>query len=59
MRRLDMEHGPAAVRREFEGWDKVPRSWVRMAMAGCEKCSEWKTDRARLAAMHRAYRKRR
>lgn len=59
MRRLHTEHGPDAVRREFEGWDKVPRHWVRMAMAGCQECAEWKADRARLAAMHRAYGKRR
>lgn len=53
------KHGPKAVRRVFPDYVKVPSHWVRMAMAGCEKCAEWTACRRRVSAMHRAYARRR
>ncbi|WP_047892573.1 hypothetical protein [Micromonospora sp. RV43] len=49
------DHSLLAVRAEFEGWDKVPRSWVRMARRGCEHCAQWDAVKARISATRRAY----
>lgn len=50
------EHGPAAVRAELaEGFDHVPRHWIRAIMAGCDGCVEWTRRRAADSRRWRRY----
>lgn len=56
---VQVEHGPAAVRRDLGSRWPYRVAAYRRVMADCSGCRSWSARRARLATLHRAYRHRR